>query len=293
VTFRVAALAADPMLRQGRADTVPDGIGGYAYDGVPLERVPELSNKGAIGSIMDRLYPQALRASGVGGMVVVRFVVEADGTVNTRTAKLVSNTNADLVDPTLKALERFRFRPGRLAGRNVRTFVSMPVTWDPATPASAPVALNVTTTPAGAGAAATAAATAHPLNQAEETLLDQLASAARNREAAAPQRDDLREMLRRVQTPEKERIMERAKILVAQRYPSLLTETTGGAATLFVIVAPDGQVRDSWLVRRGEDFAWPAGTPTDFTRITTIREADLLMDFAPGLVGTGIMWFEL
>jgi TonB family protein len=275
-TFRVIALASDPIVQQG-GDSVPDGIGGYAYEGAPLDRVPELSNRGSIASIQERLYPRLLKDAGVGGTVVVRFVVEEDGTVDPRTAKLVENTHPDLVDPTLKALERFRFRPARLAGRNVRVFFSMPVRWDPA--ATAPVAVAMRA----------------PEGATRTTVIGESAIAAPvevNRGALATQAVRTAQAVQAARVVGKPTIIARAAVLIAQKYPSLLAETEPANVTLFIIASPTGEIQESRLVRKGEDFSWPAGTPTAFERIVTVRDLESL-EFAPALVGSGIVWMEL
>jgi TonB family protein len=242
---------------------VPDGIGGYAYEVKELDRAPELSNKGQIGSIMERLYPRPLQNAGIGGTVVSRFVIEADGTVNMNTLKLESS-NGELTAASIAAVERFRFRPGWLRDRPVRTLITMPITWQPASRRD------------------TTAVAIFPGAQAEAVGVLSGVTRAAVAEGASRQAEATRQ----------QEIIERAKILVAQRYPALLAETQPQSATLFVIVAPDGSIRDSRLIRAGEDFSWPAGTPTNFKHITVVRDADWLQ-FAPALIGTGLMWFEL
>ena len=110
----------------------PEAAPDFAYEVAVLERVPELSNKGAIGSIMERLYPRLLQDAGIGGTVVMQFVIEPDGTVDMSSAKVLESSNEQLSEASMKAIERFRFRPGRYKGENVRVLIQMPITWQPA-----------------------------------------------------------------------------------------------------------------------------------------------------------------
>ena len=110
----------------------PEAAPDFAYEVAVLERVPELSNKGSIGSIMERLYPRLLQDAGIGGTVVMQFVIEPDGTVDMSSAKVLESSNDQLSEASMKAIERFRFRPGRYKGENVRVLIQMPITWQAA-----------------------------------------------------------------------------------------------------------------------------------------------------------------
>jgi periplasmic protein TonB len=59
------------------------------------------------------------------GEVVVRFVVDAQGAV--RRARVVQSSRAEFEGPALRAVERWRFRPGRKAGRAVATWMEVPI----------------------------------------------------------------------------------------------------------------------------------------------------------------------
>ena len=81
---------------------------------------------------MERLYPRLLQDAGIGGTVVMQFVIEPDGTVDMSSAKVLESSNEQLSEASMKAIERFRFRPGRYKGENVRVLIQMPITWQPA-----------------------------------------------------------------------------------------------------------------------------------------------------------------
>ena len=122
--------ASDPALSAtGSADPASSD---NAYELALLSRQPELANRGSIGSVMERLYPRDLQDAGIGGTVVMQFVIEPDGKVDMSSARVLDSDNEKLSEATLKAVERFRFRPGQYRGENVRVLLRMPVTWSPA-----------------------------------------------------------------------------------------------------------------------------------------------------------------
>ncbi|MBW3630421.1 MAG: energy transducer TonB, partial [Gemmatimonadetes bacterium] len=88
-------------------------------------------NKAEIGGIMESLYPPLLQSAGIGGTVVAQFVIAADGTPDMATAKVLQSTDEQLSAASLKALERFRFKPGVYKDQNVRVLIQMPITWQP------------------------------------------------------------------------------------------------------------------------------------------------------------------
>lgn len=77
----------------------------------------------------DPRYPASLRASGVTGHVVVRFVVDTLGRAELGGVTTVEATHALFGEAVREALGRFRFTPGEVAGRKVRTMVQVPFTF--------------------------------------------------------------------------------------------------------------------------------------------------------------------
>ena len=71
-------------------------------------------------------FPEALRARGQGGRIVVQFVVDTLGRAEMNEFKIVDATDAQLADPVRAVLPRFRFTPGEAGGRKVRTMVALP-----------------------------------------------------------------------------------------------------------------------------------------------------------------------
>lgn len=70
-------------------------------------------------------YPVLMRASGLKGEVVVDFVVDIEGRV--RNAYVVRSLNPAFDDLALDAVRKWRFEPGRVGERPVRTHMRVPV----------------------------------------------------------------------------------------------------------------------------------------------------------------------
>lgn len=104
----------------------------FAYETHVLSRQPELRNLAQVRSYMERSYPRTLQDAGVGGSVMLEFVVEADGTVDEGSVKVVEASHQQFAGVSTQVAGRFRFRPGLYQGREVRVLVKMPITWQPA-----------------------------------------------------------------------------------------------------------------------------------------------------------------
>lgn len=102
------------------------------YTANAVDRVAELRNRGDVASAMRRLYPTHLREAGVGGTVVVQFVVNAEGRVESSSIRIIRAEHPDLGEQTRRAVADFRFRPAQKGNRNVRQLVQMPIVWQPA-----------------------------------------------------------------------------------------------------------------------------------------------------------------
>lgn len=94
-----------------------------------VEERPKLQNGDEVQRLLQRFYPPLLRDAGVTGQAVLQFVIDTDGRVESSTVEVVSATNPEFGDASIKAAERFRFRPAKIAGRNVRVSITMPISW--------------------------------------------------------------------------------------------------------------------------------------------------------------------
>jgi TonB family protein len=67
--------------------------------------------------------------AGIGGTVTLQFVIEADGTIQEQTVKIIDATHDEFRNAAVQAIQAFRFTPGRYRGENVRVLIQMPLTW--------------------------------------------------------------------------------------------------------------------------------------------------------------------
>jgi protein TonB len=68
-------------------------------------------------------YPEHLRASNVSGEVLMRFVVGADGRVESGSFEVISSPERAFSDAVRAAIMSTRFRPAEVGGRPVRQLV--------------------------------------------------------------------------------------------------------------------------------------------------------------------------
>ena len=74
-------------------------------------------------------YPPALREAHVDGRVLAQFVVDATGTPEMRTFKVLMSSNALFSEAVREAVAAMRFEPAMLDGRPVRQVVQQPFTF--------------------------------------------------------------------------------------------------------------------------------------------------------------------
>lgn len=114
--------------------TGPDGSGGTGANGpyVPGEEDVEerpVLNRDGLARTMERYYPSVLRESRMAGRVVIELIVDEDGRVRANSARVVDATHPAFGEAALRAVERFRFRPAKMAGVPVPVRVTIPITW--------------------------------------------------------------------------------------------------------------------------------------------------------------------
>jgi TonB family protein len=103
----------------------------FAYELATLDRMPQLLNGAAMAAGLKRLYPPMLQRAGAGGTVLLKFVVEANGSVDLASVQVLDTPHEQLGQVSIQAIEKLEFRPGRFRGQNVRVWVQMPITWQP------------------------------------------------------------------------------------------------------------------------------------------------------------------
>jgi protein TonB len=84
-----------------------------------------LDNTPRARSQVSPTYPAAERSAGITGEVVVEFVVDETGRV--QQPRIVRSTRAGFESATLRAVEKWRFEPGKKDGRAVRFRMVVPV----------------------------------------------------------------------------------------------------------------------------------------------------------------------
>ncbi|MBD5176042.1 MAG: energy transducer TonB [Bacteroides sp.] len=73
-------------------------------------------------------YPEAAQQNGISGRVVVKFVVERDGSVSSPT--IVKGVDRDLDQEALRVVKRMpKWQPGKNNGQPVRSYFNLPVTF--------------------------------------------------------------------------------------------------------------------------------------------------------------------
>lgn len=90
---------------------------GKAYDENQVDRAVEITRKA------DPRYPEALKSVGVEGVVVMRFIVGADGRVEGGSIEAVSSPNKLFSDAVRNALLNTRYRAAEAGGQKVRQLV--------------------------------------------------------------------------------------------------------------------------------------------------------------------------
>ena len=95
----------------------PDGVS----DASAVDRAPRI-----VGHAVEPRYPATLRAAGIEGHVLAEFVVDTLGRAELATLRIRELANPLFGDAVREALARYRFQPGEVAGRKVRTRVAVP-----------------------------------------------------------------------------------------------------------------------------------------------------------------------
>lgn len=111
---------------------LPDKIGSEAGvpDGIDLSRVPVfgpgmLDNAPRAKVQIPPDYPFAMKQNGTSGTVMVRFDVDPAGRVIR--AEAVSYTMREFAEPAVRAVQKWRFEPGRRNGKPVPFRMTIPI----------------------------------------------------------------------------------------------------------------------------------------------------------------------
>ncbi len=116
------------------------GVEGGVFDGVKggtgSVDASRLFRSGAVDERPERLsgpplqYPAALREAGIGGFVVIEFVINTTGRVDPSSIRIVRSSHAAFESPARDAVRTSLFRPGRVRGMAVRVLVQQQIDFD-------------------------------------------------------------------------------------------------------------------------------------------------------------------
>jgi TonB family protein len=99
------------------------------YELSAVEEQPRPTNIADLRRQLERNYPPLLRDARVTGTVQVRFRVMEDGTIDASSISISSSTHEQFNDPTIRSVQRLRFRPAKVNGRPVKVWVELPIQW--------------------------------------------------------------------------------------------------------------------------------------------------------------------
>ncbi|MFI5091129.1 MAG: TonB family protein [Terriglobales bacterium] len=74
-------------------------------------------------------YPEILRQAGIEGQVVLAFVIDSGGTVESSSVRVVSSAHQLFEGPARAILVSCQYQPGRVAGRAVRVRTQRTITF--------------------------------------------------------------------------------------------------------------------------------------------------------------------
>jgi protein TonB len=108
------------LSRTGSPGVPVSGADGVS-DASAVDRAPRIA-----GRAPEPRYPATLRSAGIEGRVLAEFVVDTLGRAELSTLRFPELANPLFGDAVREALARYRFLPGEVAGRKVRTRVAVP-----------------------------------------------------------------------------------------------------------------------------------------------------------------------
>lgn len=123
------AAPAPPTGSTAPADPGPPNFDGYVYETV--EEKPTLSNGREVARLLDRNYPRSLAEQGVAGQVMLELIVDVNGRVRPGSVRVVSATDPQFSEASVRIAERLRFTPARVGDRAVPVMVTLPIDWKP------------------------------------------------------------------------------------------------------------------------------------------------------------------
>jgi TonB family protein len=127
VPLALAALAAPGVLREASAQQTIEELSREPVF-TPMTVRPRILNQDEVLRAMQEAYPPTVRDAGVGGTVVVHFLVDTAGVVR-KTAIERSSGQPLLDQAALNVASQYRFSPARNREQVVPVWVSFPITF--------------------------------------------------------------------------------------------------------------------------------------------------------------------
>ena len=95
---------------------------GHIFNLADLDQQPEPRGMRAIP-----VFPSEMKRQGITGEVTVEFIVDAQGDVRDVTVK--SSTHREFETPAIQAVQKWKFRPGKRAGKAVSVRINQPISF--------------------------------------------------------------------------------------------------------------------------------------------------------------------
>lgn len=104
------------------------------YEVRAVDEQPELENRDAVAHAIAHAYPESLLTTGSHATFMVRMRVRADGSVERETIQVTEADDRRFSGRAIRVAQVMRFRPGRVAGVAVPTWITLPVAFGSETP---------------------------------------------------------------------------------------------------------------------------------------------------------------
>lgn len=102
---------------------------GKVYAAEELTTKPKVQSMTRTAQLVQRSYPDKLKAAGVDGTVQVQFVIGTDGKVIPSSIEVVAATVPALGDAAKEVAAKLEFEPGKVDGSPVSTRVLLPIVY--------------------------------------------------------------------------------------------------------------------------------------------------------------------
>ena len=94
-----------------------------------VEETPELINRNEIGSSIARAYPPGRRNAGEPGYAEIGIKILPDGSIDRASAYVREASAPEFGQAAMSVVSRMRFRPAKIGGRAVATWVTLPMSF--------------------------------------------------------------------------------------------------------------------------------------------------------------------